>query len=147
MFPPGTSRCGCFLNCPGDMEKAAHTFGQMPDGLSGQFSFGRAWFPSEEAALTCVVVLAPSWPLRAWGLCCPQGSSRLPLAGPGGRGAGGWETERLCSTSDRALLSVWKSHFQTSLRLRSLRVLIQRPGLAAARGGGGGRPLKGPGLV
>ena len=33
------ARCGCFLNCPGDKEKAVHTFGQMPDGLPGQFSF------------------------------------------------------------------------------------------------------------
>lgn len=66
------ARCGCFLNCPGDKEKAVHTFGQMPDGLPGQFSFSRAGFPSEGAALTCVVVLAPSWPTWAWGLCCPR---------------------------------------------------------------------------
>lgn len=46
-FYSGTGHCCCFLSRPRDMEKAAHAFGQMPDGLLGQFSLGRAWFPSE----------------------------------------------------------------------------------------------------
>ena len=96
------ARCGCFLIFPGDKEKAVHTFGQMPNGLPGQFSFSRAGFPSEGAALTCVVVLAPSWPTRAWGLCCPPppapaGCSSQELGGEG-REAG---KQRLRSTSDR----------------------------------------------
>lgn len=46
-FHSGTGHCCCFLSRPRDMEKAAHAFGQMPDGLLGQFGLGRAWFPSE----------------------------------------------------------------------------------------------------
>lgn len=139
MFPPGLADCcGCFLSCPGDMEKAVHTFGQMPNGLSGQFSSGRAQFVRRGSADLCGMVLAPSWPVRAWGLCCPRAPAGCPSQE---LGVEGLEAVKQClrSTSNQALLSVWKSHFQTSLRLRPLRVLIQHPGLAAARGGGRGQ--------
>lgn len=67
--------CGCFLSCPGDMEKAVHTFGQMPNGLSGQFSFGRAQFPSEGSADLCDG-LGTSWPVRHGAFAAPRSSQQ-----------------------------------------------------------------------
>lgn len=75
---------------PWGLEKAAHAFGQVPDSLLGQFSVGRAQFPSQGvktrgsrgAVLAYVTTRHPSSP-RGWCLCLPgcrlrrQGSRAL----------------------------------------------------------------------
>lgn len=111
-FHSGTGHCCCFLSRPRDMEKAAHAFGQMPDGLLGWFSFGRPGpLPKEDkrgapegAAGTHGAVLTASAGCQ---LGCPS-----------------QELEEGCGLGSSAsafhfgaLLGVWKSHSQTSRHL------------------------------